>query len=115
MQTLQARIEEIKLDVIPGLRKYQDLKIDITKIKTKAELHFDDKFAKLLIGVCKKILGELDVLLPVLERLMSKKDKNANISKTIGAMDDIDSSNTEIQKRAGKLGFAMTTGKKRKA
>jgi hypothetical protein len=108
-----ARIESIREAPEISLRRYQDLKIDITKIKNKAENRKDSKYAKLVHGDAVRCIEALDGINDTLEKMVSKAPPDAGVLKLLDAIEIFDVMNTDLQDWANKLGFVTVDSKSR--
>jgi hypothetical protein len=94
------------------IRKFQDLKIDITKVKGKAELKkSESKYASMVVKDSEKVLDAIGHLLPQLEKLLVKKPTDKGMMQVLEGIDALNVMNDDLQEWAAKLGFASTVAK----
>jgi hypothetical protein len=114
----QVRINSLRDSPEQQLRYHQDLKTDVIKIKTKADLKKgESKYADMASRDALKVINALDYIIPVLEKLLQKKLVDAGMHKLLHGIDALAIMNADLQHWAERLGFnnsAPASSKRRK-
>ena len=112
---LLERINNIRSAPDIHLRKYQDLKIDLTKIKGKTDSKkSESRYAAMVSKDAEKVIDAINLVNPVLEKMISRRVADEHIMKVAEGMDSLDAMNDDLQSWASKLGFKDATKLKRK-
>ena len=73
MEELKERMEALKEDPAPSIRKFQDAQTEMTKVKAKAEKDHDNNYASMLVADIEKIDKKLVKVVSLLKKMLENK------------------------------------------
>jgi hypothetical protein len=104
------RVKSLRDDPATLIRKYQDLKIDVTRVKAKSDQKkTESKYASRVSKDSETVLEAIALVLPSLEKILVKTPTDKTIITILEAVDALDHINDDLQQWASRLGFATST------